>query len=155
MLKKLALSVVSAAMVAGLSVSGASAKSGVKVGQLTCTVEGGFGLIIASKKDMTCTFNAANGAVELYTGSISKFGIDIGVTKEATMVWVVFAPGKVNPGALRGKYVGATAEATAGVGAGANVLVGGFNKSITLQPLSVQGQTGLNVAAGVGVLNLR
>jgi hypothetical protein len=133
----------------------AQADSGVQVGTLNCDVAGGIGLILGSSKSMTCVFHRADGAVENYAGSISKFGVDIGITGEQFMSWVVFAPGSVEPGALAGTYGGATAEATVGVGVGANVLVGGSGNSIALQPLSVTGQTGLNVAAGVAALSLR
>lgn len=131
------------------------AKSGVRVGALNCVVEGGVGLILGSKKGMTCTFKSTNGRSERYKGSITRLGVDIGVTGKAYMTWAVFAPGRLKSGSLAGNYGGAGAEATVGVGLGANVLVGGFKKSIALQPLSVQGQTGLNVAAGVAGLKLR
>ncbi len=140
--------------IAGMIATPASAKSGVKVGTLACNVSGGIGLIITSKKTMRCTLHKVSGRTENYKGTIRKFGLDIGVSGKAKMVWVVFAPGKTNRGALRGTYVGASANAAVGIGAGANVLVGGFNKSITLQPVSVQAQTGLNVAAGVSSLEL-
>jgi hypothetical protein len=142
--------------VAGAAVvaaAGASFAQGVKVGTLVCNVEGGIGFIIGSSKPMSCTFNG-NAGTERYGGVINKFGVDIGITGKQVMSWVVFAPGSVKPGALAGTYVGATAEATAAIGAGANVLIGGFNKNITLQPVSVSGQTGLNVAAGVAELVL-
>ena len=133
----------------------AMADAGVKVGTLVCDVSGGIGLILGSKKSMRCTYSrASDGREEYYSGSISKFGLDIGVTREQTMAWVVVAPGQVGVGALAGRYVGATAEATVGVGAGANVLIGGLDNTIALQPLSMQGQTGLNVAAGVADLRL-
>jgi len=132
------------------------AKSGVRVGALNCVVEGGVGLILGSKKGMVCTFKPSNGAKsERYKGSITRVGVDIGVTGKAYMTWAVFAPGRLKRGSLAGNYGGAGAEATVGVGLGANVLVGGFKKSVALQPLSVQGQTGLNVAAGVAGLKLR
>jgi len=131
------------------------AKTGVKLGSLKCNVEGGVGAILTSSKEMTCTLHKVNGNKEHYTGVIRKYGLDIGVTGKATMVWLVFAPGKTNEGALRGKYIGAAADASAGVGAGANLLVGGSNKSITLQPLSMQVQTGVNIAVGVSTLELR
>ncbi|MGE4246660.1 MAG: DUF992 domain-containing protein, partial [Parvibaculaceae bacterium] len=106
------------------------AASGIKIGTLTCNVEGGIGFIIGSSKDMECTFHG-NAGVEHYSGVINKFGLDIGITGSQVMSWVVFAPGDVRPGALSGTYVGATAEATAAIGAGANILVGGFNKNVT------------------------
>ena len=132
----------------------ASAQNAVEVGLLSCTVDGGIGFIIGSSKGLTCKFEQA-GNVERYTGSISKFGLDIGVTGKSYIAWAVFAPRtNLQPGALAGSYGGASAEATAGVGVGANALVGA-NNSITLQPVSVQAQTGLNVAAGIASMTLR
>lgn len=139
-----------------LAASPASAKSGVKIGSLSCTVAGGVGLILGSSKSMKCKFiSAGGGKVERYTGRITKVGIDIGFTKKSYITWAVFAGGKTKRGALAGSYGGATAEATVGVGLGANVLVGGFKKTIALQPVSIQGQKGLNVAAGIAGLNLK
>lgn len=138
-----------------LSADMVQAKTGIKIGSLKCNVAGGVGAIIASSKDMTCTLHKVNGNKEYYTGVIRKYGLDIGVTGKAKMVWLVFAPGKTNVGALRGTYIGAAADASAGIGAGANVLIGGFNKSVTLQPVSMQVQTGVNVAVGVSTLELR
>jgi hypothetical protein len=126
-----------------------------KVGALTCDISAGIGAIIASKKQVTCMFTpSARGPREVYVGSITKFGLDIGATSGGEMVWSVFAPSNRKFGALAGHYAGATAEATVGVGAGANVLVGGSNRTVTLQPVSVQGQTGLNLAVGVAGLDL-
>ncbi len=131
----------------------AAAESGIKVGVLECDVSGGIGLILGSSKAVDCTFKG-DGRVEHYEGKLGKLGIDIGVTGEAAMAWLVFAPGKVNKGALAGSYGGASAEATVAVGLGANVLLGGSDKSIALQPFSIQGQTGLNVAVGLASLTL-
>jgi hypothetical protein len=126
-----------------------------KVGTLTCDISAGIGIIIASKKDVTCMFTPSQpGPREVYVGSITKFGLDIGATSGGQMVWAVFAPSSRAHGALAGRYIGATAEATVGAGLGANVLVGGSNRTIALQPVSIQGQTGLNVAAGVAGLSL-
>ena len=128
---------------------------GIKVGILKCHIDGGAGFIIGSSKDVECEFNPSGpGRNEHYTGTIGKLGIDIGVTQESFLGWVVFAPGKLSNGALKGSYTGASAEATLGLGVGANVLIGGFRKGINLQPLSLQAQTGLNIAAGVASLNL-
>ena len=134
--------------------SQAAGRSGVNVGTLTCNVAGGVGFIFGSSKDLSCLFARTDGIAERYTGRVRKFGVDIGFTKEAQIVWLVFAPGSIAPGALTGGYGGATASATVGVGAGANVLVGGSNKQITLQPVSVEGSVGLNVAAGIGEVEL-
>lgn len=134
----------------------ADAKSGVKVGVLTCHVAGGVGFIIGSSKAVDCAYQPASGGeAEHYSGSIGKFGLDIGVTRQTVLAWAVFAPGTTKQGALKGSYTGASAEATVLVGVGANVLVGGFKNGINLQPLSVQAQSGLNVAAGIGSLKLR
>ena len=131
------------------------AQSGANVGSLTCNVAGGIGFVFGSSKDLSCLFTRTNGTAEKYTGSIKKYGVDIGFTKEAQMVWLVFAPGNISPGAVAGSYAGATASATVGVGAGANVLIGGSSKQITLQPVSVEGSVGLNVAAGIGAVDLQ
>jgi hypothetical protein len=133
----------------------ATGRSGANVGSLTCNVAGGMGFVFGSSKDLSCLFTRTDGIAERYTGSIKKYGIDIGFTKEAQMVWLVFAPGSIAPGALSGDYGGATASATVGVGAGANVLLGGSSKQITLQPVSVEGSKGLNVAAGIGAVELK
>jgi hypothetical protein len=127
----------------------------VKVGTLTCDVSAGIGLIIASKKNLTCMFTpAASGPREVYTGSISKFGLDVGATAGGEMVWTVYSPTSRQFGALAGHYAGASAEATVGAGLGANVLVGGSKRTVALQPVSVQGQAGLNLAVGVAGMDL-
>jgi hypothetical protein len=133
----------------------AKGRSGVNVGSLTCNVAGGMGFVFGSSKDISCLFTRTDGVAERYTGSINKYGVDIGFTKEAQMVWLVFAPGNIAKGALAGNYGGATASATVGVGAGANVLVGGSSSQVTLQPVSVEGSVGLNIAAGIGSLELK
>jgi hypothetical protein len=126
-----------------------------KAGTLTCDISGGIGLIITSHKDVTCMFTPSQpGPREVYVGGINKFGLDIGATAGGEMVWAVYAPTTRRFGALAGNYSGATAEATVGAGLGANVLVGGSDRTVALQPLSVQGQAGLNVAAGVAELTL-
>lgn len=152
---KITLALAVALAVASAAVAPAYAKSGIKVGMLSCDVSAGAGFIIGSSKEVNCTFKGDKGHAERYRGSIGKLGVDIGVTAKTSMAWLVFAPGKVNKGALAGTYLGATAEATVAAGLGANVLVGGSNKSIALQPLSVQAQTGLNLAAGLADLTLK
>ncbi len=128
----------------------------VKAGTLTCDISGGIGLIITSHKDVACIFTPSQpGPREVYVGGIDKFGLDLGATTGGEMVWAVYAPTTRRFGALAGQYSGASAEATVGAGLGANVLVGGSDRTVALQPLSVQGQAGLNVAAGVAELTLR
>ena len=138
------------------AIGGATAQQNVKVGTLVCDVSGGIGLVIGSQKGVQCLFNPnLPGPPEAYVGTISKLGLDIGATSAGQMVWAVYAPSTGVFGALAGTYAGATAEATVAVGLGANVLVGGSNRTVALQPLSVTGQTGLNLAAGVASLTLR
>ena len=146
--------ILAAAFVA-LAAAGAAGQAGVNIGTLTCNVSGSIGYIITSAKSMACTFSPAGGPPQHYSGVIRKFGLDIGYSGEAVMTWVVFAPGSVARGALQGSYGGASAEVSAGLGLGANALIGGSGNTIALQPLSGQAQTGLSVAAGVAGLELR
>ncbi len=118
----------------------APAEAAVKIGALRCDVSGGLGLIITSSKELRCFFNSAHGYREWYYGTIRKFGLDLGATSH---------------GVLAGDYVGADASVAVGSGVGANALVGGFDRSFTLQPLPVEVQSGLVLAAGVASLSLR
>jgi hypothetical protein len=140
--------------IVSLSSDPSFAQSGVRIGSLSCTIQGGVGLILGSSRSMTCTFRPNTAGQEHYTGRVTRVGLDIGVTSKSQMVWAVFAPGRLHSGSLAGSYGGVSAQATVGVGLGAHVLVGGFKHSIALQPLSIQAQTGLNVAAGVSGLRL-
>jgi hypothetical protein len=146
---------VAAAAVAPTSILAQRAER-AKIGTLTCDISAGVAVIIASKKRVTCLFTPSlRGAREVYVGNIGKFSLDLGTTSGGEMAWAVYAPTSRRIGALAGRYAGAAADATAGAGLGANVLVGGSNRTVALQPLSVQGQIGLNVAAGIGELSLR
>jgi hypothetical protein len=139
-----------------LSLSAASAQaSGSQIGTLSCELSGGVGLIVTSSQTMTCQLQPASGRVERYSGTVNRFGLDIGVVTGARMVWAVISTvGRPGPGALAGTYVGVTAGGTVGVGAGANLLVAGSERSFSLQPLSLQTQGGLNLAAGVSEMVL-
>lgn len=152
MTKTIRILAATAVMAAFAPVAGV-AKPVVRAGELICNVAGGTGMILTSEKAMTCRYDALGGGVAFYTGTIRKFGLDIGTTTEGGMIWAVVEPA-LRPGGLNGTYGGVTAEATVGVGAGANVLVGGNDGGVTLQPLSVQGQTGVNLAVGVAALTL-
>jgi len=129
---------------------------GVKVGVLTCHESSGWGFIFGSTKSLHCHFSRGGGVVEHYAGTVSKFGVDIGYTSSAVIIWDVVAPNTgVERGALSGDYAGAQASVAVGGGVGANVLIGGLHRSIALQPVSIEGETGLNVAAGIGALSLK
>lgn len=133
----------------------AQAPGRTEVGTLNCDISGGIGMIVGSRKGVACVFTPSTpGPREVYIGTISKFGLDIGATAGGGMVWAVYAPTNRGFGALAGQYSGASAEATVGAGVGANALVGGSNRTVMLQPLSVQGQAGLNLAVGVAALDL-
>lgn len=148
-MKKIAASI----LALGLLALPAHADSGVKLGVLVCDVSGSIGLILGGAESASCTFQGPNGT-EYYKGRITQVGLDIGVTAGAIMSWAVFAPGQVGRGALQGDYAGATADAAFAVGLGANVLVGGSQNSIALQPVSVEGQAGVNIAAGLANFKL-
>ena len=130
-------------------------KAAFQIGSLNCNASGTVGFIFGSIARPGMHVFRTGGRVEHYTGTVSKFGVDIGFTRGGVLIWAVFAPGQVGPGALAGNYGGVTAGATVGVGLGANALVGGSNNSIALQPLSIEGTTGLNVAAGVASMTLQ
>src|ERR1700722_7021369 len=132
----------------------AAAASGVQVGTLTCNASGSIGFIFGSSKSISCTFSAP-ARLEYYRGTISKFGVDIGYPKGGGLLWTVVAPtANLRRGDLAGNYGGATASATVGVGVGANVLIGGSGNQIALQPVSIEANQGLNVAAGVASMTL-
>ena len=138
----------------GLTVPAQARDGGVKVGTLSCHQDGGWGLIVGSTRGVQCSFD--NGyRVEHYAGSITRIGVDVGYQRSGTLVWSVIAPHvEMSRGALAGHYGGITAGASVGVGLGANALVGGFDRSFALQPVSVEGTTGLHAAAGVGGMTL-
>jgi hypothetical protein len=128
----------------------------VRTGYLTCHVVSGWGFIFGSSRKLRCAYARQPSYTEYYDGSITDFGADIGYLQSGVILWAVAAPTTdLGPGALAGHYGGATASAAIGVGAGANVLVGGFKHSIALQPVSIEGENGLNVAAGIAELSLK
>ena len=144
------------ALVMAVASAQPAAAQRIKAGILNCDVSAGLGFIIGSRKDISCLFVPDHaGPQETYVGTISKFGLDIGATARGEMVWAVFTETNRGPGFLAGDYVGATGEATIAAGLGANVLVGGSNRTIALQPVSISGQVGLNLAVGVADLHLR
>jgi hypothetical protein len=145
---------VAAVLVAATSSNAQEAK--VVAGTLTCQGKGSVGLILGSKQTLACKFNPAGKTPpQPYTATITKIGLDVGIKGPSVMVWTVLsATSQLPAGALAGNYAGVSAEASVALGAGANALVGGSKNSVVLQPLSVQGQTGLNLAVGVAGLKL-
>jgi hypothetical protein len=156
MLRKLrAVIIVVGSAATAMALNTPAEAEGVQVGVLTCNVASGFGFVFGSSRTVNCTLSRRGGPPEHYVGAINKFGVDIGYLQGGVIVWTVIAPtANMAPGALSGRYVGATASATVGVGLGANALVGGSGNSIVLQPLSIEGTTGLNVAAGIAEMTL-
>lgn len=130
----------------------ARADTGVAAGVLTCNVSSGWGFVFGSTRSLNCTYSTTG---ERYVGQIDKFGIDLGFTTGGVIVWTVVAPtASLSPGALTGQYGGPSASATVAVGLGAHALIGGSNNTIALQPLTIEGNTGLNVAAGIAGVTL-
>jgi Protein of unknown function (DUF992) len=128
----------------------------VQVGILECRGSASIGFVVGSVTNLGCVLRADGMPEDRYVATIRKVGLDLGITQESALVWGVYAPvARLGPGDLSGDYVGAQGGASVGVGLGGNVLVGGSANSIALQPLSVQGQVGLNVAAGLESLELR
>ncbi len=155
-MKKFAFATAAAVFALGAMAAAPADAAGVKVGVLTCHVSSGWGFVFGSSKDLRCNYRPNSGMGEHYIGTVEKFGVDLGYTEGGEIIWGVIAPtSSLRPGSLQGGYAGATADVAVGIGAGANALVGGLDKSIALQPLSVEGMKGLNVAAGIGAIDLK
>jgi hypothetical protein len=145
--------IVAALMAVGLMAVPVQA-NGVKLGTLTCQIEGGPGLLIGSVRQGECTYRDNQGHTKSYDATFSRLGIDVGVSGNKTIVWSVFGADGVSNGGLKGTYTGITAEASLVIGVGANALIGGFKSGIVLNPVSISGHTGINVAAGAATLRL-
>lgn len=158
-MKTILAAVATAVALSTMPLASGNAASGVEIGWLDCVADGSVGFVIGSTKTVRCTYTPADKglAPEAYAGSISKFGVDVGVTGATVMQWAVVAGNKdlYAPGALSGNYVGVSGEATVAAGAGANILVGGNGDSFTLQPVSTTQQAGLNFALGVASFELK
>ena len=146
-----------AALVA--SIAGVAAQqpmARVQIGVLECRGGASVGFIVGSVTNLGCVLRIDGLPEDRYIATIRKVGVDLGITQESALAWGVYAPvARLGPGDLAGTYAGAQGSASVGVGLGGNVLIGGSDNSIALQPLSVQGQVGLNVAAGLESLELR
>lgn len=151
-MKSVSAAITAAALALGLA---SSADAATRVGVLRCYMDGGTGYVVGSSHEARCIFTGASGKRERYSGRISRVGLDVGYTGKSVIVWAVYAPSDYKHRALRGSYVGASADVAVGIGGGANVLIGGSDKTISLQPVSVKAETGIAVAAGAGNLELR
>jgi hypothetical protein len=157
-MKSIVAIVAAAACVISFTVDSASAQQSqrVKVGVLECRGAASVGFVVGSVTNLGCVLRAEGQPDDRYVATILKYGLDIGITQESALAWVVYAPvARLGPGDLSGDYVGAQGSASVGVGLGGNVLLGGSANSIALQPLSIQGQVGINVALGVADMQLR
>jgi len=147
--------ILAASMLATLA-GAAHAQDRVQVGVLECRGGASVGFVVGSVTNLGCVLRIEGMAEDRYVATIRKVGLDLGITQETALAWAVYAPvNRLGPGDLTGSYAGAQGSASLGVGAGGNVLVGGSNDTIALQPLSLQGQVGVNVAAGLESLELR
>ncbi len=127
----------------------------LKVGVLDCVAGPSGGIVVMTEQSLACTFQPTAGSPQTYVGNVRKFGLDIGVTGGTVITWVVFAEqDNFDPGALAGDYVGVSADASLGIGVGVDVLLGGSDRSFVLQPISVQGEVGVDIAVGITDLEL-
>lgn len=155
-MRRLTISLAVVALTAIAATSFATAQSRVKTGVLECRGGASIGLVVGSSSMITCVYRGDDRFQDHYVGIVRKVGLDLGITQEVNLAWAVFAPtGRIGPGDLVGNYAGVSGSASVGVGLGANALIGGSNNSVALQPLSVQGQVGFNVQAGLNGLELR
>ncbi|AMN43667.1 DUF992 domain-containing protein [Rhodoplanes sp. Z2-YC6860] len=132
-------------------------KSYTRSGVLSCKLAPTVGLVVGSRQKIGCRFTPdGGGPSEAYAGAITRIGLDLGVTAGGAMAWAVLTSAHISPrGGLAGRYVGASGDIALGIGAGANVMIGGSNKAVALQPVSVEGQVGVNIALGVAGLELQ
>ena len=127
----------------------------VEIGSLNCSMASSAGFVFGSSKEFDCVLARNDGVGERFAGTIDKFGADAGFARDAKIVWLVFVVGQVTSGVIAGDYAVATTTGAARVGTGSNFLIGGSNKQVILQPLSIEGRAGLNAAAGIAEMRLR
>lgn len=156
-MKQLAIGAAALLAVSALAAP-AQAAGAVQHGILVCQVAGGEGMVFGSTKTVDCTYTPFSSSLspETYTGVISRFGVDLGFTKDGLLKWAVLAKNTddYGTGALAGSYIGAGSEVTVALGLGSNVLVSKTTNNWVLQPLSISGQTGLNIAFGIAEFEL-
>jgi hypothetical protein len=138
------------------SIASANAMPPVRAGILQCQGGQNVGFVVGSVTSLECVFQSEGRRPEPYIATVRRIGLDLGVTEQTRFSWAVNAPNsRLGRGELAGSYGGVGANASVGIGGGGNFLVGGPANAYALQPISVQGQTGLNVAAGVAGLELQ
>jgi hypothetical protein len=154
---KLFHSAILAAFVAAAAMPALAQTQRVRVGELACVAGPRAGLVLGSRRDLQCVFRAdVTGRQYAYAGKIRRIGLDVGITRGGRLSWAVFAPTThVGRSTLKGSYLGASGNVALGVGLGAKVLIGGSRRTVSLQPLSVEGQIGINLALGVTNLSLQ
>jgi Protein of unknown function (DUF992) len=137
------------------SIASANAMPPVRAGILQCQGGQNVGFVVGSVTSLECVFQSEGRRPEPYIATVRRYGLDLGITDQTRLAWAVNAPNtRIGRGELAGNYGGVGANASVGVGFGGNFLVGGPANSFTLQPISLQGQTGLNVAAGIASIEL-
>jgi hypothetical protein len=147
------LAIATAALVA--SFASANALPAVRAGVLQCQGGQNVGFVVGSVTNLECVFQSEGRRPEPYVATVHRFGVDLGFTDQTQFSWAVDAPtDRLGRGELAGNYSGVGANASVGLGFGGNFLVGGAENAYGLQPISLQGQTGLNVAAGVAGVEL-
>ena len=152
---RLSILSIAAAALAGALASAHAAAPAVQAGLLECRGGQNVGFVVGSVTSLECVFQSPGHRPEAYVATVRRIGVDLGITAQTQFTWAVTAPTtRLSYGELAGSYGGIGANASVGIGGGGNFLVGGPNNAYALQPISVQGQTGLNVAAGIAGIDL-
>src|SRR4029079_6145050 len=133
----------------------ADAMPPVRAGILQCQGGQNIGFVVGSVPSLECVLQSAGRRPEPHISTVRRIGVDLGFTDQTRFSWAVNAPNsRLGRGELAGSYGGVGANASIGIGGGGNFLVGGRATAVAVRRISVQAQTGLNVAAGVAGLEL-
>ena len=133
------------------------AQTSVEIGTLNCRLAPTVGAFLGSRRRMTCEFfSNSQQRLEQYSGTVTRFGVDVGAVGSGILSWRVLARTNIaRRGTIAGNYFGVSADASMGLGAGAKVLLGGSRRSTMLQPVAWVGNIGINLALGITGLTLR
>ncbi|MGY3447995.1 DUF992 domain-containing protein [Bradyrhizobium sp. USDA 4353] len=152
-MRLLVLSVLLLVSVAPLAQAHASRP--MRVGVLECEGRRTTGKLVMSNARLRCVFRSQGRAPERYVAKVRRYGLDLGLTDETRMAWAVTAPvNDFGRSELGGRYGGVSANAAALVGFGGSFLLRDTDRATQLQPISLQGQTGMNLAAGITEVEL-